>query len=611
MQHRTLHRLATCLATSLATGLLVLLSSAAAHAQSSSPPLLTIPEIQGSGARSRWVRARTTVRGVVTQLTRQASGLWIQDPIGDADPLSSDGIFVLLPEDLPPPEVGDWIEIEARVQELASSGALPLTRLVALSRLTILARGMPLPAPQPILFVPDVSIAAAAEFFEALEGMRVEVRAAPVVAASTRFGELTVVAPLNRFPGSGRSLLTGHLLIRSLGAGGVDFNPERLIIARGALPMPATVRPGDRVTRAVGALDYTFDSYKIQAAELEVATRPLPAPPVSRRSGLRGDWKLATFNLGNLFDRSDDPSTADEDSTPSRRELEIKLEKLAQAFVLELALPDIAIVQEVENSAILQQLADRVNERARTDYVATSFASSDARGIEVGALHDARRVRLLDAFQLAGVEVDAAFGRASESPGREPLVARFEIGGRVVWVVGNHFKSKLADDPLFGVHDPPRRPSEVQRKLQARAVRGFADRLLAADPGALLLIGGDLNDFEFGEPGEGADHPVSILEGGADQIPLLDLVRLEPRGERFSFVFDGNSQLIDHLLASPALLRLLRGVDVLHFNAGFPEDLARDPSVPFRASDHDPVEARFAFPRLARPGSGLPRRARP
>ena len=590
MQYTTLRWTGAALAAELA-----LLAAATAHAQGAAP-LRTIPEIQGAGPRSPWVRSRATVRGVVTQLTRQASGLWIQDFAGDGDPATSDGVFVLLPESAADVAVGDWIELEARVQELTSSGALPLTRLVAVSRLAILARGMPLPEPIPILALPDTSISTAAQFLETLEGMRVGVRDAPVVAPSTRFGELTVVPPWNRFPGSGRSLLSGHLLIRALGGGAVDFNPERLIIARGALPMPATVRPGDRVVLATGVLDYTFDNYKIQAAQLEVRSRPLPAPPASRRFGLRGDWKVATFNLGNLFDRSDDPATADEDSTPSRRELEVKLEKLTQAFVLELALPEIAILQEVENAAILQQLADLVNARAGTDYVATSFASSDARGIEVGLLHDARRVRQIDAFQLAGAEVDAAFGSASESPGREPLAARFEIGGRSVWIVGNHFKSKLADDPLFGVNDPARRPSETQRKRQARAVRDFADRLLAADPAALLLIGGDLNDFEFAEPGEGEDHAVAILEGAPGETPLLDLVRLEPKGERFSFVFDGNSQLLDHLFASPALLPLLRGVDVLHFNAGFPQDLERDPTLPFRASDHDPVEARFAFP---------------
>jgi uncharacterized protein len=588
------------LVAALAAGAWFGLGVGAARAQSVAPPLRTVPEIQGAGARSPWVGARAVVRGVVTQLTREGSGLWIQDPLGDADPMTSDGIFVLRPAPLPMPALGDWIELEGRVQELASSGALPLTRLTAVSRIDVLARGVPLPEPVPILAVPDATLAAAAQFYESLEGMRVAVRGAPVVSASTRFGELTVLAPWNRFVGSGRSLLSGHLLIRDLGAGNVDFNPERLIIARGALAAPVTVRPGDRVGFAVGVLDYTFDNYKIQASQLEARTRPLPAPPASRRSGLRGDWKVATFNLGNLFDRVDDPDTDDGDSTPTRRELEIKLEKLTQAFVLELALPDIAIVEEVENTAILQQLADLVNERAGTAYVATSFASSDARGIEVGMLHDERRVRRIDAFPLEGDAVAAAFGRSSESPGREPLVARFEIAGRMLWVIGNHFKSKLADDPLFGVHDPARRPSERQRKLQARVVRDFANRVLADDPAALLLIGGDLNDFEFAEPGEGADHPIGILEGAAGEVPLLDLARLEPKGERFSFVFDGNSQLLDHLLASPALLRLVRGVDVLHFNAGFPQDLERDAGVPFRASDHDPIEARFAFPSRVR-----------
>src|SRR5688572_1592359 len=102
----------------LAAGLLSHLAATQARAQAS-PPLRTISEIQGPGPRSPWVRSRATLRGIVTQLTREASGLWIQDPVGDADPATSDGIFVLLPADAPPVAVGDWIELEGRVQELA------------------------------------------------------------------------------------------------------------------------------------------------------------------------------------------------------------------------------------------------------------------------------------------------------------------------------------------------------------------------------------------------------------------------------------------------------------------------------------------------------------
>ena len=32
-------------------------------------------------------------------------------------------------------------------------------------------------------------------------------------------------------------------------------------------------------------------------------------------------------------------------------------------------------------------------------------------------------------------------------------------------------------------------------------------------------LAGDLNDFQFGEPGEGSVHPVAILEGGEGEVP--------------------------------------------------------------------------------------------
>jgi hypothetical protein len=283
MKHHTHSRVGAV----LAAGVLTLLCGASVRAQGSGPPLRTISEIQGSGPRSPLARSRVSVRGVVTQLTRAASGLWIQDPAGDGDPLTSDGIFVLLPDAALQPAVGDRIELEARVQELAASGALPLTRLVDVSRISVLERALPLPQPAPIVGVPDGSIAAAAQFFESLEGMRVVVRDAPVVAASTRFGELTVVAPLNRSPGSGRSLLTGHLLIRGLGHGAVDFNPERLIVARGALPMPATVRPGDRVTRVLGVLDARGRSrLRLPAAASGCAATGRSRPSISAISSI-------------------------------------------------------------------------------------------------------------------------------------------------------------------------------------------------------------------------------------------------------------------------------------------------------------------------------------
>lgn len=99
-------------------------------------------------------------------------------------------------------------------------------------------------------------------------------------------------------------------------------------------------------------------------------------------------------------------------------------------------------------------------------------------------------------------------------------MGNFDIEGEVVTIVGNHFKSKFGDDPLFGVNQPPMRITEVQRKDQAQVVRDFVNAILDTDPEALVMVTGDLNDFQFAEPGEGADHPLAILEGGPSEVPL-------------------------------------------------------------------------------------------
>jgi predicted extracellular nuclease len=280
--------------------------------------------------------------------------------------------------------------------------------------------------------------------------------------------------------------------------------------------------------------------------------------------------------------------------------LEIQLTKLALAIEVELRLPEIIVTQEGENQAILQELADRVNATTGTDYVATSFETSDGRGIEAGFLWDANRVDLSEAFQMSGPAVEEWFGPSSPSPGREPIVGVFDVEGQEITIIGNHFKSKGGDDPLYGVNWPAFRVTEIQRKGQARVVRDFASGILDADPDALVMVTGDLNDFQFGEPGENAigdepGHPLSILEGGAGEVPLINLLELEKPPEVYTFVFDSNSQVLDHMLVSPALLNYVVAADILHFNAGYPSDLGADPDTTLRASDHDPLEGRFTL----------------
>jgi predicted extracellular nuclease len=565
------------------------------------PNQRTIPEIQGSGQFSAFEGEVAETHGVVTLFTANGANFWMQDPAGDGDPATSDGIFVAGGGEAasgPRPAVGDLIRIIAQVDEQQFGNALPLTRLRSVSLIEVLSSGNPLPAPIELNDLPNESIQEGTAFWEPLEGMLVSVRNAPVVAATSGYGEFGMLTKDDAKPGSGYFADSKQILLQDLGDEVVDYNPERIMVDDSSLDEAIMVQPGDRVRSLVGVVDYTFSMYKLQPDTFDIKFHDLPNLPASTRSGGFGNVIITTFNVENLFDDFADPNDGkdDEGSTLTTEELETKLSKLALAIQVELELPEILVVQEIENQAIAQELANRVNDAAGTDYMAVSFETSDARGIEVAFIWDTEKVQLVEAYQMSGPDVEAWFGPTSPSPGREPLVGIFDIMGHQVTIVGNHFKSKSGDDPLYGVNWPPIRVTETQRKGQAQTVRNFVNTILDEDSNALVMVAGDLNDFQFGEPGEGPDHPVAILEGVEGGVPLINLLNLEKDDERYTYLFDGNAQVLDHMLVSPALLDYFQAADVLHFNTNTPTLLLEDDRTsPFSASDHDPLEGRFKF----------------
>ncbi|MGH2529721.1 MAG: endonuclease/exonuclease/phosphatase family protein [Actinomycetota bacterium] len=170
-------------------------------------------------------------------------------------------------------------------------------------------------------------------------------------------------------------------------------------------------------------------------------------------------------------------------------------------------------------------------------------------------------------------------------------------------MVGNHLKSKggpqlgvdpleAGDDPLYGAFQPPVRWTETQlRHAQADYVRDVVDLLLAEHLGANLVVGGDLNDFAFPEPGEGMDTVARITTSATDA--LTNIIGLVPVERRYTFLFEGNSQVLDHMLLNDGMADLLRDQDIAHFNSDFPSAFGTDPTVTFRSSDHDPLVAYF------------------
>src|SRR6185295_6190342 len=158
---------------------------------------------------------------------------------------------------------------------------------------------------------------------------------------------------------------------------------------------------------------------------------------------------------------------------------------------------------------------------------------------------------------------------------RKPLAGEFTFNGHKLFNIGNHFNSKGGDDPLFGHRQPPVRSSETQRTQQAQIVNNFVDSILALDANADIIVLGDLNDFEF-------SASIGALKGGV----LTPLIESLPPNERYSYNFEGNAQVLDHLMASNNLFNNVPFVyDVVHINSEFAT----------QSSDHDPSVARFTF----------------
>jgi predicted extracellular nuclease len=160
---------------------------------------------------------------------------------------------------------------------------------------------------------------------------------------------------------------------------------------------------------------------------------------------------------------------------------------------------------------------------------------------------------------------------------RKPLAAEFSFRGRTVFAIANHFNSKGGDQSADGRFQFPAQSSAVQRAGQAQVVHDFVERILGIDRKADVVVLGDLNDYQF-SPAVTALR-TGTADGSGTSI-LSDLIATLPANQRYTYVFNGVSQVLDHILVSSGV----GGVQyqVVHINAEYADQV----------SDHDPQVVR-------------------
>jgi predicted extracellular nuclease len=161
---------------------------------------------------------------------------------------------------------------------------------------------------------------------------------------------------------------------------------------------------------------------------------------------------------------------------------------------------------------------------------------------------------------------------------RKPLAGEFVFKGHRLIVIANHLIAKLGDQPVFGRFQPPEQPSEDKRIQQARIINGFVAGILDIEPNANIVVLGDMNDFEVSDS-------IAALKGAQQ---LFSLVATLPRDRRYSYIYQGNSEVLDQILVSRNLLKSATvQYEIVHVNAEFAE----------QASDHDPSLVRLLIVR--------------
>ncbi|MGY3678838.1 endonuclease/exonuclease/phosphatase family protein [Streptomyces sp. TE33382] len=567
------------------------------------PGTVRVHDIQGTTRLSPLTgRMVDGVPGIVTGVRSTGSrGFWIQDTAPDADPRTGEGLFVYTGSAAPAVAVGDSVLVSGKVAEYyPSATAQSLTQLTA-PRTTVLSSGNALPAPVvldaasvPGAYAPTAaggSIDAlpldpatyALDLYESLEGTRVRIADTRVTGATTAYDEVWVtVKPRENPTGRGGTLYasyndqnTGRIKVMSL-------DPAR--------PVPSA-NVGDVLSgTTTGVLDYaSFGGYNLQATELGTLTDKRLRREVTRKQKRR-ELAVATYNVENL-------DALDEQT---------KFDTLAEGVAVSLASPDIVSLEEIQDDngaandgtvgseATLKRFTDAIVAAGGPRYAWRYIAPENNKdGGEPGGnirnvfLFNPQRVTFTDRAggdattavkavdTRKGVELSVSPGRinpasAAWDDSRKPLVGEFRFRGKPVFVIGNHFASKGGDQPLHGRYQEPTRGSETKRVQQATEVNTFVTSLLKADKSARVITLGDLNDFAF-------SPAMDALTRGRVLKPLISTL---PASERYSYVYDGNSQTLDHILTSPGIRRF--DYDVVHINAEFAD----------QASDHDPQVVR-------------------
>ncbi|MFY9554914.1 MAG: hypothetical protein WAV47_09405, partial [Blastocatellia bacterium] len=385
-----------------------------------------------------------------------------------------------------------------------------------------------------------------------------------------------------------------------------DENPERIMIDSDGLAGSPVISVTSNVTLTdvTGPLDFSFGDYKVLPETPPPTTANMSAVPVLIPAA--GEFTIAGFNIENFNNNA------------------TQRQKAALAIRDVLRLPDIIGTIEIFDFADLQALAAEIQSISGVVYEARLI---EADGItedadqDVGFLVKTSRIQIdsVTQVEMAGCDGTAANCNTFIDPNtnqpallndRPPLVLRATVdpsGGdpRAIIVVVNHTRSFIDIETVTG--EGPR--VRAKRKAQGEFLANLLQDLQTNNPTTPIMSIGDYNAYQFND---GFTDPIATIKGtptADDQVVVdespdlvnpnfINLTDGLPADQRYSFIFEGTPQAIDHFIINTVAQSYLQRYTIARNNSDFPEGptFANDATRSERCSDHDMTLAYFKFP---------------
>ena len=549
---------------------------------------ITISEIQGEGAKSPLENTNVEkVSGIVTNVfsNKYNQGFYMQD-LGDNNDKTSDGIWVETKQEV---KVGDLVRVDGVVKEIQFekwNPANPTETSIKASNISVISSDNIVEAVELKEYdnIPDI-----VSYYESLEGMLVKINKPLVTGINYKYSNI---------------YLTYGMIKNSNKYGGGIYSyeneqPNRIKYLQGLGEKMAEdqimVHTYDRVKEdLVGNMSFDYGMYTIRGQKL---TNDMFEMGNHKQEQLKYNWdrnklNVVSYNIENFH----------------RKIMPERVGALASQITKVLKNPDIISLIEVmdDNGANINSSDTTAVKNINSVIVAVrkaggplyGYMTVDPEHLKDGGMPKAniRNVILYRKDRLTPVSINQGTSkvdtdlikkdnkvRLTYNPGRignndeifkdtrKPVIAHLTFKGKNVFVIANHLKSKISDDKLWINSDVMKnRRSEIHRIPQGELIGKFMDKILSYDNDAIILSTGDMNDFEFSKT-------MQKMYGEN----FISSAYLVPEDERYSYVFQGVTQVLDHILVNK---KYAKGANVqyIHMNSEFTEKQGR-------VSDHDPV----------------------